>query len=222
MTNGKAPKRAQTKGEEIFNAVTHSVGGAIGIAVLVLGIIFSAGNGFALFGMILYGICMIILYTASSLYHFLPAGAGKRVFRIFDHCTIFLLIAGTYSPVCLVALRDTGWGWPIFGFVWAATILGIVGNSINMHNKFIKISSQIMYILMGWCVVVAFVPLLRVFAGNLTCLWLMIAGGIAYTAGTLLFYRLSHKVKYFHGIWHLCVLAGTVLHFCAILFYVIL
>ena len=211
-----------TKGEEIFNAVTHIVGGAIGVAVLVLAIIFAVlrSDGLVLMGVIFYGVCMIILYTMSAIYHFLPVGHAKAVFRIFDHCTIFLLIAGTYSPICLFApLRETGWGWWLFGFVWAAAVLGITFNAINMHNRIVKIMSQIMYILIGWCAVVAFGVIVKVLP--LAFLLMMIAGGVAYTSGVT-FYALGKKKKYFHSIWHLFCLAGTVVHFVAILLFVVI
>jgi hemolysin III len=210
-----------TKGEEIFNAVTHIVGGAIGIAALILGIIFSVkfAGGWEVGSVILYGICIIVLYTMSAIYHFLPVSKAKAVFRIFDHCTIFLLIAGTYTPICLGPLRQTAWGWALFGFVWGAAIIGIVCNAINMHNKFIAILSQIMYVVMGWCAVAAFVPIAQIMPAMF--LIYIFIGGLCYTGG-IAFYAFGRKVRYFHSVWHLFCLGGTVFHFFAILFYVIL
>ena len=211
-----------TKGEEIFNAVSHIVGGAFGIAVLVLGIIFSViySNGYGLASMIVYGTSMIILYTMSAIYHFLRPNRAKRLFRIFDHCTIFLLISGTYTPFCLITLREvSNIGWILFGIVWGLAILGIVGNAINMHHPVIKTLSMICYIGMGWCIVFAIKTLLAnlAFGGFL----FLLLGGISYTIGAV-FYGFGRKCKYIHSVWHLFVLMGSILHFFSILFYVII
>jgi len=211
-----------TKGEEIFNAVSHIVGGAFGIAVLVLGIIFSIiySDGYGLASMIVYGTSSIILYTMSAIYHFLRPNKAKKVFRIFDHCTIFLLIAGTYTPFCLVTLREaSSIGWILFGIVWGLTILGIVGNAINMHHPIIKTLSMVCYIGMGWCIVFAIKTLLAnlAFGGFL----FLLLGGISYTIGAI-FYGFGRKCKYIHSVWHLFVVIGSILHFFSILFYVII
>jgi len=215
-------KRAFTKGEEIFNAVSHIAGGAIGIVILIVGIICSSlyNDGYAMAGMIIYGVSMIILYTMSAIYHFLHPTKAKKVFKVFDHCSIYLLIAGTYTPICMVALRDSGfWGWGILIAVWVLAVLGVTFNAIAMNNKVIKILSNIAYLLMGWCAVVAIVPILEVIplAGFL---WIL-AGGVMYTVG-MVFYGLGHKKKYIHSVWHLFVLAGTIFQFFGILFYIIL
>jgi len=215
-------KRRYTKGEEIFNAVTHIVGGVIGIAILIIGIIFAViyKDAFAVAGMAVYGSCMILTYTMSAIYHFLRPNKAKRLFRVLDHCTIFMLIAGTYTPICLVSLRNSGgWGWSLFGAIWLLAAIGITFNAVNMHNRIIKILSYIAYILMGWCAVFAIVPILQVlpFAGFM---WI-IGGGIAYTVG-MLFYAVGKKKKYIHSVWHLFVLAGSILQFFGILFYVII
>ena len=215
-------KRQQSKGEEIFNAVTHIIGGAFGIVVLVLGIIFAAiyNDALAVVAMIIYGVCMILAYSASSIYHFLRQNRAKRVFRILDHCSIFLLIAGTYTPYCLILLRNEGaWGWALFGVLWLLAAIGITLKSVAMHNKLIKILGMIAYLAMGWCAVIAFGPIVRIF--HPVGLWLTIGGGIAYTVGAI-FYLCDKRGKYVHGVWHLFVLAGSVLQFIAILFYVIL
>ena len=211
-----------TKGEEIFNAVTHIVGAAFAVAMLVLGVIFASINKdvWAVVSMAIYGASMIILFTTSSIYHFLPQNKGKVVFRTLDHCMIFFLIAGTYTPICLVTLRSVGaWGWIMFGLIWILAALGITFNSINMHNKVIKFLTQVAYIAMGWCAMIAIVPLLKVFALE-GFLWVL-GGGLAYTFGAF-FYWFGKKAKFIHSIWHLWVVLGSILMFIGILFYVII
>lgn len=215
-------KPLYTKGEEIFNAVSHIVGGAIGIAILVLGIVFAALNkdAFAVVSMVIYGVSMIMVYAMSSIYHFLRPNSAKRIFRIFDHCAIFLLIAGTYTPVCLISLRTSGaWGWGLFGALWFLAAVGITLNAANMKNKAVKAYSYTAYLLMGWSALFVVVPLLRVLeiAGFL---WIL-AGGIAYSGG-MIFYGFGKKKKYIHSVWHLFVVAGSVLQFIGILFYIVL
>lgn len=210
-----------TQGEEIFNMVTHIVGGAFGIAVLVLCIVFGAirDNGYGIVSGIIYGVSMILLYTMSSIYHGLsPNTKGKKVFQIMDHCSIFVLIAGTYTPVVLCSIRpiDPFWGWTIFAVVWIFTIIGIVLNAIDIESnaKF----SMICYLVMGWCIVFKFnlLPEAVGFNGVL----LLVLGGVAYTVGTI-FYALGDKIRYMHSIWHLWILLGSVLHFLCIILYVI-
>lgn len=210
-----------TKGEEIFNAVTHIVGGAFGIVALVLSVIYAViykHDALGILSVVLYGVSMILLYTMSSIYHFLRRNKAKRVFRVFDHCTIYLLIAGTYSPMCLIVLRDTTIGVPLFIVVWVCAIIGITCNAINMYAKPIKIISMILYLLMGWAVIFGLKDLLAVFKGP--GFYYLLAGGIAYTIGVV-FYAFGKKQKYIHSIWHLFVLLGTILQFISIFFYVI-
>lgn len=211
-----------TKGEEIFNAVSHIVGGGFGVIALVLGIIFSSiySNGYGIASMIVYGISLIILYTMSSIYHFLRPNKAKKVFRIFDHCSIFLLIAGTYTPFCLVTLREvSNIGWILFAIVWALAILGITANAINMHHPLIKTLSMLCYLGMGWCIIFALDTLLS----NLEIMGflLLLFGGISYTIGAI-FYGFGKKAKYIHSIWHLFVLFGSILQFFSVLLYVIM
>lgn len=209
-----------TKGEEIFNAVTHIVGGAFGIIFLIVGVIYAHWhcNWAGILSMYIYGFCMIIAYTMSAIYHFLRPNRAKKVFRIFDHCSIFLLIAGTYTPYCLITLAEVpAWGYTIFALVWGLSILGIVLNAINMYKW--KVLSMILYIALGWCIVIAIVPLLQYL--DMAGFWWLLAGGIAYTVGAV-FYGFGSKVKYIHSIWHLFVLLGSILQFVSILFYVIL
>ena len=221
----KAPSKELpnfTKGEEVFNAVTHIVGAGLGVIFLFVGVAFAIihHDAIAIFAMLVYGISIILLYLASSIYHFLRRNRAKKLFRVFDHCTIFLLIAGTYTPFCLIVLRNEGaWGWALFGALWFFAIIGIILNAINMHDKSVKRLSMGAYLIMGWCGIIAIVPLLSVFP--IEGIILTALGGVAYTVGAV-FYSFGHKKKYIHSIWHLFVLLGSVLQFFAILFYVLL
>ncbi|MBR5302380.1 MAG: hemolysin III family protein [Clostridia bacterium] len=212
------PLPTYTRGEEIFNMVSHIVGGAIGIAALTLCIIFSAvrGNGYGLAGSIIYGISMITLYTMSSVYHGLKDGVAKRVMQVLDHCTIYLLIAGTYTPILLSAMRpiDPAASWILLGVVWGLAAIAITLTAIDMHKY--AVFSMICYIGMGWCIVVK-IPLL-IQAVTWGGFWLLLAGGLCYTVGAVL-YGVGRKRRYMHSIFHLCVLAGSVLHLLAILIY---
>ncbi len=210
-----------SRGEEIFNAVTHIVGGGFGIVALVLGTVFAAiqGNAINVISMIIYGVSMILLYTMSAIYHFLRPNRAKRVFRIFDHCTIYFLIAGTYTPICLIALNEGSTGIILLSIVWVAAIIGITFNAINMYWEAVKIVSMILYLAMGWCVIFTLKPLLDAI-GIAGFIWL-IAGGIAYTIGAII-YGMGKKKKWMHSIWHLFVLLGSILQFVCIFFYVLL
>ena len=210
-----------TKGEEIFNMVSHIVGGAFGIVTLVLCVIFSAihRDGYAVISSIIYGISMIVLYTMSSIYHGLkPERKAKKVFQVLDHCSIFLLIAGSYTPFCLVTFREYNpiLGWTIFGIIWAMAILGITLNAIDIKKY--KIFSMICYLGMGWCVIftVNLLPKLLGIPG----LILLVTGGIAYTIGAIL-YGIGKKKKYVHSIFHLFIVLGSILQFFSIFLYVI-
>lgn len=211
-----------TKGEEIFNAVSHIVGGGFGVLALIIGLVVASIHSdiYGITSMAIYGSTMILLYTMSSIYHFLHKNKVKKLFRIFDHCTIFLLIAGTYTPYCLVTLRNAGmWGWAILSIVWFFAILGIIFNAINMHNPIIKVLSMICYLAMGWCVIIAISPLLE----NLPkpgFIWLLL-GGLMYTIGAV-FYLFGSKKKYIHSVWHLFCVAGTIFQFISILLYVLM
>ncbi len=211
-----------TKGEELFNAISHIAGGAFGIVALVLGVVFAClhSDAYGIVSMAIYGSSMIILYTMSAIYHFLRKNRAKKVFRIFDHCTIYLLIAGTYTPYCLVTLREAGaWGWSIFFIVWIVAVLGIIGNAINMHHPLIKKLSMICYIALGWCIIVALKPLIDNL-GTPGFIWLLL-GGLMYTIGAV-FYGFGKKKKFIHSVWHLFCLVGTFFQFMSILLYVIL
>lgn len=209
-----------TKGEEIFNMTSHIVGGALGIVATVLCIVFAAvrGNGYGVVSGTIYGVTMIILYTMSSIYHGLkPERKAKKVFQILDHCSIFLLIAGSYTPFALCTIRgvDSVAGWTIFGVIWGLAILGIILNSIDI-KKF-KVFSMICYLLMGWCIIIKanILPDALGTAG----LVLLVSGGVAYTVGAVL-YGLGKKHKWMHSIFHLFILLGSLLQFFCISLYV--
>ena len=204
-------------GEEITNAILHGIGALLAIAALVLCVVFSAihHNPYAVVSSCLYGSTLIILYTMSCLYHSLKVNNAKRVFRIIDHCSIFLLIAGTYTPLTLVSFNGPI-GWTLFGIIWGVSILGIILNAIDL-NKY-KVISMILYIMMGWAIIFTFPRLLKVI--DMAGIYLLVAGGIVYTIGAI-FYGIGKKIKYMHSVFHFFVLAGSILHFFAILLYVI-
>lgn len=209
-----------TRGEEIFNMVSHIVGGAFGIAALVLCVVFSAikGDAWAVVGSAIYGASMVVLYTMSSIYHGLRPPMAKKVMQVIDHCTIYLLIAGTYTPILLVAVRPVSpaWCWVIFGIVWGLAVLAGVLTAIDL-KKYSKLSMAC-YIGMGWCIVIAAKTVIEAvpFAG---LMWLL-AGGISYTVGAVL-YGLGKKRRYAHSVFHLFVVMGSILHFICIFFYVL-
>lgn len=210
-----------TRGEEIFNMVTHIVGSIFGIVVLVLCIIVSAihHNVYGIVSSSIYGTTMIILYTMSSIYHGLsPKCKGKKVLQVLDHCTIFLLIAGSYTPFALCTFREynTATGWVIFGVIWIMAILGIVLNAIDLKKY--KVFSMICYIAMGWAIIFKVNLLYQLLEIN--GIILLVAGGISYTIGAIL-YGVGRKHKYMHSIFHLCILLGSILQFFCILFYVL-
>ena len=209
-----------TKGEEIFNMTSHIVGGALGIVALVLCVVFAAvhGNGYGVVSGAIYGITIVILYTMSSIYHGLnPKRKAKKVFQVLDPCSIYLLIAGSYTPFALCTLREysTALGWTIFGVIWFVAILGIILNSIDI-KKF-RVFSMICYLVMGWCIVfkINLLPELLGTAGFV----LLLLGGLAYTIGAIL-YGLGKKHKYMHSVFHLFILLGSLLQFITILLYV--
>ena len=209
MRSGGFPKR-YTLGEEVMNAATHGLGAMLAVAGGTLLIASSAlqRDPYKLAGAIVYAVSLVALYLCSTLYHSIASPRAKEVLRVFDHCTIFLLIAGTYTPFTLVTLRESG-GWLLFGAIWGAAAVGITLNAISLR-RFEKLSLAC-YVAMGWAVVLH--------AGTLAAalspagLWLLVSGGLCYTGG-ILFYAI-HK-PYMHGIWHLFVLAGSVCHFLCI------
>ena len=209
-----------SKGEEIFNMTSHIVGAVLGIVATTLCVVFAAvnNNGYGIVSGAIYGVTMIILYTMSSIYHGLkPEMFSKKVFQILDHCSIFLLIAGSYTPFCLTIFReyDPLLGWGIFAIIWIMAIIGIVLNSIDI-KKF-KVFSMICYLAMGWCIIFTANLLPELLGKN--GLILLVAGGIAYSLGAIL-YGLGKKHKWMHSIFHLFILLGSLLQFLCILIYV--
>lgn len=202
-------------GEELVSSISHGIGALLGIAALVLSVVFSK-NSITIVSSAIYGITLIILYLISCLYHsFSPRIKAKKVFRVLDHDSIYLLIFGTYMPYLLVSIGESK-GWILWGILLGLSILGIVFNSINLE-KFKNIS-LISYILMGWIIIFSFKDVYNSigFYGTLY----LILGGVFYTIGAL-FYRLGKKIKYMHSIFHLLVLAGSIFHFFSIFLYVI-
>lgn len=211
---------AYSKGEEIFNMVSHIVGAAIGIVAIVLCSVIAAihHNGYGVVSGVIFGISLVVLYTMSSIYHGLrPTCKAKKVFQVIDHCTIYFLIAGSYTPFALCTLREANpvLGWTIFGIIWGLAILGIILNAIDL-KKFQKFS-MICYLIMGWCIVVKINVVIESLgtAGFL----LLLLGGIAYTVGAIL-YGVGKKHKWMHSVFHLFILLGSLLQFFCILFYV--
>ena len=204
-------------GEEIMSAVTHGVGALLSIVALVMCVVVSASHGsfIGVISSIIYGINLIILYTMSTLYHSLAVNNAKRVFRIIDHCSIYLLIAGTYTPYTLIALEKP-LGYILFAIIWSIAILGIVLNAVNL-KKYKKISF-LSYLVLGWVIVFAYNPLVK--SVDWSGILLLIAGGVVYTVGAI-FYACGKKVKYFHSVFHIFVLAASILHFLSILLYVL-
>lgn len=206
-----------TLGEELISSISHGIGALLGITALVLCIVKSAyaHDGYKIASSIVFGITVTLLYLMSCLYHALKVNRAKRVFRVIDHCTIFLLIAGTYTPYTLISLRDSV-GWWIFGVIWGVAILGITLNAVNL-KRYAKISVAC-YLLMGWMIVLAYQHMVTTIdpAGIALLLW----GGVAYSLGAIV-YGIGSKHRYFHSIFHFFCLAGTILHFFSIYLYVL-
>ena len=202
------------KGER-FNSISHLVGAVAALVGLVIVVVAAArqGDPWKIVSFSVYGATLFSLYTISTLYHSLR-GRAKRIFRKLDHLSIYFLIAGTYTPFTLVTLRGA-WGWTIFGIIWGLALVGIGLEALPQKGN--RILSVVVYMLMGWLVLVALEPLLQALppAGFI---WLLL-GGICYTGG-LAFYMFDEKVRHFHGVWHLFVLAGSISHYVTILFYV--
>ena len=216
MTKNKVPK--YTLGEELVNSISHGIGACLAVAILVLTVVFSAkhGNKVGVVASCIYGTSMIIMFTISTIYHALsPNLKAKKVFRVLDHCDIYIFIAGCYTPYCL-SLIGGAIGWVLFGIIWGCALIGIILNAINLE-KF-KIPSLIMYLIMGWMIVFSFKSLNSKI--ERMGLYLLLAGGIVYTVGAIL-YVIGHKKKYFHSIFHFFVLGGSLLQFFSILLYAI-
>ncbi len=214
-TSSTRVHRPYTVGEEIANGVIHGIGVALSVAALVLLIVYAApGDVWRLASAIIYGLTLVLEYTASTLYHSLTHPKAKHVFKILDHAGIYMLIAGTYTPFTLVTIRNDG-GWLVFALVWLAAIAGIAVEAFWTYRP--KWVSVVVYLAMGWGVIGAIRPLITSLEPG--GIYLLIAGGLFYTVGTA-FYVLK-KVRYMHAVWHVFVLAGSVCHFLAVMLYVI-
>ena len=209
-----------TKGEEITNRISHSLGGALGVIALVLCVVFSAlhRNPWGVVGSAIYGASLILLYTTSSIYHGLRPGMGKKVFQVLDHCTIYFLIGGTYTPILFCSIRPVSpaWAWIIFTIVWGLAAMAAVFTAIDL-KKYSKLS-MICYIGMGWSILLAAKTAIQAIPTP-ALLWLLF-GGISYTVGAV-FYGLGKKHRYVHSVFHFFVLLGSILQFICIFFYVI-
>lgn len=211
-----------TRGEEIFNMVSHIVGGAFGIVALATCVIksFIVGDAYKIVGSFIYGIAMILLYTVSSVYHGLKPPIAKKVMQVIDHCTIFILIAGTYTPITLTAIREENpyIGWTVFGVVWGVSALGIVLNAIDLKKY--TVFSIICYIALGWCII--FTGKTAIIAmGTEAFLWIL-AGGVSYTIGAVLYGIAGRKVhRYMHSVFHIFVVIGSILQYIGIVLYIL-
>ncbi len=204
----------QTVGEEIANSIIHGIGAALSLAALVLLVVYASlyGDAWRVVSFSIFGTTLFILYLASTLYHSFTRPKVKKFFQILDHSSIFLLIAGTYTPVTLVPMRGP-WGWTLFGIIWGLAILGIL-SKVFLIDKY-KILSVLLYVGMGWLILIAIKPMIRMVPTGFL-VWLVI-GGVSYTLGVV-FYAIK-RVPYFHAVWHLFVLGGSISHFFGMLFY---
>jgi hemolysin III len=201
---------------EKFNAWTHLVGALLALAgaVWLLVLAIASGDGWKIFGVAVYGATLVLLYSISTIYHSVR-GRAKRVLRKLDHLSIYLLIAGSYTPFCLITLRGP-WGWSLFAIIWTLAAIGML-QEIKPRSE-ARVMSLVIYAVMGWIVLVAIQPLLDNL-GAAGFAWLA-AGGAFYTVG-IVFFAFDERFRHWHGIWHLFVIAGSLMHFIAILFYVI-
>lgn len=208
--------------EELISSISHGVGALLGIAGMVLCIVKSAASpvdtAWKVVSSCIFGFTVVLLYLMSCLYHALKVNRAKRVFRVLDHCTIFLLIAGTYTPYTLVSIRaiNPALGWKVFGVIWAMAILGVVLNAVNL-KRYAKVSVAC-YLIMGWVIVLAYNTMTQAIphGGIVLLLW----GGVVYSLGAIV-YGIGSRKKYFHSIFHFFCLAGTILHFFSIYLYVL-
>lgn len=209
-----------TKGEELFNMISHIVGGVFGVVALVLGVIAAAtkGDAWAVVSVSIYGATLVTMYTVSSVYHGLNKNTAKKVMQVIDHCDIYFLIAGTYTPILLCSIRphNPAIAWTIFGIEWGLTALAATLNAIDL-KKFSKLSMTC-YIGMGWCIVAVLKPTIEYL--TMSGFWLLLWGGIAYTIGAVL-YGMGKKIHYMHSVFHIFVVIGSVFQYIAIFVYVI-
>lgn len=211
------PQKDYTLGEEIFNAVTHGVGALLAIAAIPLCVVQAVthGAGLLLVAALIYSITMVVEYLMSTLYHAIAVPAAKRVFKVLDHCGIYLYIAGCYAPYCLVTLINNN-GIPLCIFVWVVALAGIVAEAFWVNRP--RWISALLYLMQGWAVVVC-IPALWTLLDPVG-FWLLVVGGICYTIGAV-FYTCTKKKKYMHSVFHLWVLAGSVFQFFSIYLFVL-
>ena len=209
-----------SRGEERMNTVTHIVGGGFGVLALIVCVLVPAlqGNVWGVVGGAIYGVSLVTLYTMSSVYHGLRPGMGKKVMQVMDHCTIYFLIAGTYTPILLCPMRlySPGWAWTMFGIVWGCAALGVVFTAIDLKKY--AVLSMCCYLGMGWCILLAGKIALAALRPQ-ALLWLLV-GGIAYTVGAV-FYGLGRRIPFAHAVFHVFVLIGSVSQFVAVALYVL-
>lgn len=212
MKDTAMPRQEYSTGEEVAHSITHGVGAALAVAGLVVLVVLAAmrADAWRIVSFSIYGATLFLLYLASTLYHAFPWPGVKRIFKILDHTSIYLLIAGTYTPICLVAMRGP-WGWTLFGLIWAMAIGGIVFKIFLIGKA--KILSVVFYIAMGWLVVIAIKPMWAMLP-KAAIVWIF-AGGAFYTLGVV-FYAMK-GMRYHHAVWHGFVLGGSVCHFFAML-----
>jgi hemolysin III len=215
MKKGTTQESEYSFGEEVANALTHGIGAVFGIVGLVLMVLVATAldDPWRLWSAIIYGASLVLLFVASTVYHAVPGGRAKRFWQQMDHCAIYLLIAGTYTPFLMISLRDS-WGYWLLAVIWSLAVFGVVFTLLWRH-RFPKIALAT-YVLMGWLIVIAAGPLMqKVPAAGM---WLLLGGGLAYTFGVVFY--VWERLPYSHAIWHVFVLAGSALHFLAIYFYV--
>ena len=209
-------KRKYTLGEEIFNSTTHGIGAVLSLASMVIMIVIAAGRSgtIGVVSSVVFSITLFLLYISSTLYHALTNEKAKKVFQILDHCTIYLLIAGSYTPYALVSIGGFS-GWLIFGIIWASALVGIILNMIDLHKY--RRFSIFLYVAMGWAIVFYLPQLLKsLSAGGLA---LLAIGGVFYTVG-IIFYIIK-RIPYFHSVWHLFVLGGSICHILSVMLFVL-
>ena len=204
--------------EELANSVTHGIGLLLSVAGLALLVTMAVlcGTVWHVVSCAIYGATLVVLYAASTLYHSCQQEKIKKIFRVFDHCAIYLLIAGTYTPFLLVNIRSAGnWVWFLFVFIWILALGGILLKSLFFHR--LPVFSTVLYVLMGWTAIVIIKPLLTYLSLH-AVLWL-VGGGVFYTSGIFFFF--TERLRLSHTIWHVFVMLGSICHFCAVYFYVL-
>jgi hemolysin III len=208
--------KEQSLAEEIANSLTHGIGLALSIAGLTVLVVLASlrGDAWHIVTCSIFGASLVMLYGSSTLYHACQTPTRKQIFRMLDHSCIYLLVAGTYTPITLTLMRGA-WGWTLFALVWGFAVAGLSFKWICRHR--FRLLSTALYVAMGWLAVIALKPMLELVPPG--CLLWLLAGGLFYTFGVI-FYVFDH-IPYFHAVWHLFVLAGSVSHYCAVLFYVL-